>query len=243
MARGTSLLELVGDLRVELGRASNISVGPGDLPMLKRVLARTQKVLWTQHEWPFLRTMFERITLQAGDRMYDMPANLDIDRIESVAVWQNDIPVPTKRGIGWNEYAAYKPGDRMDPVMRWDVRVDESTFQTQMEVWPTPASDTYAMQIIGIRKLRPLVHDTDLCDLDDELILLFAASQLLARQKSGDAQLVLSQAQEHLLKCKAKANTGEYKSVRVGLGRGGSDTPSRTQVYVAGYPVNVKTGP
>lgn len=236
MARGASLLELVGDLRTELGRAPNVAVGPGDIPMLQRALRRVQKTLWTNHDWQFLTHTFPRIKLQAGNALYDMPAGLDIERIMDVAVWQNDTPIPIKRGIGWSEYSSFKPGDRADPVMRWDLRTDEN-FATQMEVWPTPASDNYELQIIGVRNLRPLVADADLCDLDDELLILFAAAQLLARQGAKDAPIVMQMAQDHLAKCKSRASSGNYKTVRVGLGPDTTRFQQRSHVTVAGYPV------
>lgn len=237
MARGASLLELVGELRVELGRAPNLSVGPGDIPMLQRTLRRVQKLLWTNYDWPFMRQVFPVIPLQAGEQFYDPPDGLDLNRIESAAVWTNDTPSEIKRWITWEQYASHNPGVRGDPVMAWDVRTDQADFTSQIEVWPTPASDQYGLQIIGIRNLRPLVHDADLCDLDDELIILFAASQMLARQGTKDAPLVAQMAQDHLAKCRAKASTGDYKTVRVGLGPDESAFARRSRVTVAGYPV------
>jgi hypothetical protein len=234
MARGTSLGELTQELRVELGRASNVAVGPGDIPMLQRVLRRMQKMLWNNYDWPFLRQAFPLIPLAAGQRMYDPPANLDTDRIESAAVWYGGRPMPITRGIGWDEYQMGDPETRTDPVQRWDIRTDDQ-FHTQVEVWPTPASNSYELQFIGIRNLRPLVADQDLCDLDDDLIILFAAAQILARQKSADAPVVQEAATAYLQKLRAKADTGVFKRVRIGMGDGASARRSPTQVLVAGY--------
>lgn len=235
MARGTSLLELTGDLRTELGRASNLAVGPGDIPQLQRALRRIQKVLWSQYEWPFMRRVFPLIPLQAGLNMYNPPDGLDIDRIENMAVWQNNIPVPIKRGIGWEDYAGFKPGERADPALKWDMRTDDE-FATKIEIWPTPASNNYSLQIIGIRKLRPFVHDADLCDMDDELILLFAAAQMLARQGAKDAPVVMDQANAHLAKMRAKASA-DGEPIRMGLGPDNMAFNKRSRISVAGYPV------
>ena len=234
MARGASLLELTGELRTELGRAANIAVGPGDIPALQRTLRRVQKTLWTQYDWPFMRHVFPMIPLQAGQTYYDPPDNLDIERIESMAVWQNDVPVPIRRGVGWDEYTSYKPGDRADPAMAWDMRTND-VFDTQIEIWPTPNSDSYSLQIIGIRQLRPFTHDAHLCDMDDELIILYAAAQILARQKSADAPILAQMASEHLAKCKARASSGDSKRVRIGLGPDESMFARRSRITVAGY--------
>lgn len=235
MARGASLLELTGELRAELGRAPNLSVGPGDIPMLQRTLRRIQKVLWTQYEWPFMRRVFPLIPLAAGQNMYDPPDTLDIDRIENMAVWQNNVPVPIRRGIGWDEYSSFKPGDRADPAQKWDMRTHDD-FTNQIEIWPTPASENYGLQIIGIRNLRPFTHDAHLCDLDDEVIIMFAAAQILARQGNKDAETVLTQANAHLSKLRAKASA-DGEPVRMSLGPNDNSFSRRSRISVAGYPV------
>lgn len=236
MARGASLLELTGELRVELGRAANLAVGPGDIPMLQRTLRRVQKTLWLQYDWPFMRKVFDIIPLVAGQRYYDPPTNLDLERIESVAIWQNDQPVPIRRGISWGEYASYKPGDRADPTMAWDMRTFDD-YSCQIEVWPTPASGSYGLQIIGVRNLRPFVADADLCDLDDELILLYSTAQILSRQKADDASLVGQMASEHLARMRARASSGDSRRIRMGMGPDQSRLDQRSRITVAGYPV------
>ena len=62
----------------------------------------------------------------------------------------------------------------------------------QIEVFPVPANNSQAdgtdsVRIHGIRNLSPLVAESDLADLDDQLIVLFAASEILARQTQADA--------------------------------------------------------
>ena len=50
---------------------------------------------------------------------------------------------------------------------------------------------------------------SDTADLDDQLIVLFAASELLTRQKSPDAQLKQQQAQIHYQRLRARLSKSE----------------------------------
>lgn len=181
MARGTQLLELVTMLRDESGRDNSVAVGVDETSTLKQILRRVQNTLYEKHDWPHLRTVFDRIPLQAGERYYDFPDTLNFDRVEDVAVWDGALPRPITRGIGFDEYATYDSENdvRADPALRWDVRWRET--KEQIEVWPVPASNNLSLQFIGIRKCRAMIENADVCDLDDHMIVLFAAAELLPK--------------------------------------------------------------
>lgn len=68
---------------------------------------------------------------------------------------------------------------------------------TVMEIWPLPAS-AQQMQFTGQRLLNSLVADTDTADLDDMLLVLFVAAEMLRRRKMQDADLKLSMANSQL---------------------------------------------
>src|SRR3546814_17968831 len=89
------------------------------------------------------------------------------------------------RGIRSEDYAAYDSaaGERVDPVLRWDVQFTGTT--DQIEVWPIPASNGMRLQVFGKKVLAPLIEDDDRADLDDQLIVLNAEVALLARQESN----------------------------------------------------------
>jgi hypothetical protein len=181
MARGTQLLQLVTMLRDETGRANSVAVGVDDMPALKQVCRRWQETLYDKHDWHHLHTIFDRIPLQAGQRYYDFPATLNFDRIEDVAVWDNGVPLSITRGIGFGEYATYdsEADARADPALRWDIRHTGTT--EQIEIWPIPASNNMSLQFIGIRNLNSLIDNADTADLDDHMIVLFAASDLMPK--------------------------------------------------------------
>ena len=60
------------------------------------------------------------------------------------------------------------------------------------------------LRLRGVKTLSALVALDDTADLDDQLVVLFSAAELLARQKSGDAQLKLAQANAHFQRLKAR---------------------------------------
>jgi hypothetical protein len=175
--------------------------------MIKNLLARTQEELYEEYVWPFFKIK-PYIVLNAGQRYYDAPANMNFDRIQEVAVWYNEQPQPVERGIGFAEYAQYDSDSdvRADPVLKWDlVDVDGAL---QLEVWPIPASNGSKLQLLGVRKLNPLIADTDRADLDDRLIVLNAAAEHLSGQDAKDAKLKLAKAQARFSRLKGNSQGG-----------------------------------
>lgn len=202
MARNTTLGQLVTMFRDEAGHASSAALGQNALSAIHQILRRTQRRLWTEWTWPHL--MVERDeSLQAGERYYSFP-DLDPDRIQTVVVREDTASmwVPVAYGIELcdrNEFDAEK-GDRSDPVRKWQYSEDG-----QYEVWPTPDSNRGVLRFSGMRQLRPLVADSDRADLDDDLIVLYAAGQWLKKQKDPSAPDVIAQAEAHFRRLKGNS--------------------------------------
>lgn len=184
MARGTTLGQMVTMLREECGHATSAALGQNTLPRMKRVLQRTQEFLWGDYAWPHMRGYREEV-LQAGQRYYTFPVDLAFDRVENVHVRWDDTWRPVEYGIELCNYNAQDPelDDRDDPVLRWQVHEDG-----QYEVWPLPATNGIRLRFEGILKLPKFVADEDRAALDDNLLVMFAAGEILAKQKGGDAQ-------------------------------------------------------
>ncbi|MGF7008107.1 hypothetical protein [Aminobacter sp. BE322] len=232
MARGTTLVKLLDDLRAE----TRVSLNPAHNAQARdtqiKLLQRVQEWLWDDFDWPILRV--ERIVpLLAGQRYYDTPADLDIDRITKMEVRHDQVYCALKAGIDAEHYAAYDSdlGERQWPPQRWKITENE-----QVEIWPIP--DTNAdpltlegnLKITGIRKLKPLVADGDRADLDDRLIVLYAAAEYLAAKGADDAKLKLDQANKRYGKLRGQ-QTPRKKFSLFGIGQ-----PSRIErVPIAVY--------
>ena len=200
MARGVTLGQMIDDLRAEAGHSLQPNLGKSMREVLINLLQRTQRRLWDDYAWPFLRVTSD-INVAAGQRYYDVPSNLVFERIEKVE---------TKHGEVWDRlhYGNNHDSDRdirSSPVRRFDAY-----GANQIEIWPIPAENVNAatgansIRITGIRNLSALVSEGDTADLDDQLLVMFSAAELLARQKQADAQNKLAQAQAHYMRLKAR---------------------------------------
>lgn len=231
MARGTMFAQLVVMLREEIGRSSNPAVGIDDVPLLKRAVNRTYEILYDQFDWPHLTYFSERVTLNAGQYLYDVPTVFDYEDIVEARVWYNGHPTVITRGVSFDEYGVFDStaDERNDPVLRWDVKYTGS--KEQIEVWPVPASDACAIQFKGKKKFVRLVNDNDRCVLDDNLVVLHAAVPILARQKSADAEVVGKMANNLLNELRGRAKGGTDQ-VRMGLGEPAPRRPMQVVVKV-----------
>lgn len=232
MARNTQLIQLVGMLREEVNRATSVAVGVDDVQSLKNKLRRTQEVLYDDYAWPFMRQIFPFKTLQAGEQYYDFPDGLNLERVEGVVVYYNNLPKPLDRGITYREYAIYNSliGVTSEPAIRWDVRWTGT--KEQYEIWPIPSGNDQLIQWTGIRNLRPLIADGDRADLDDQMIVLFTAAELLAKQGSDSAESVAAAATERLRVMKGRV-LGADRVRRMGMGEGNAQDQRIPIVVVA----------
>lgn len=196
MARGTTLLRLLDMYRSECRMSLNPAHGAQVRDTQVQMLQRSQERLWTDFAWPILRV--ERfLGTQNGQRYYDPPEDLDIDRITKLEVKHDDVYCAMDAGIEAQHYSAYdsEKDERQWPPQRWRISEDE-----QIELWPIPDTDYDPLtqegriKLTGIRKLRPLVDDDDRADLDDHLIVLYAAAEYLAGTGAKDAGLKQQQA-------------------------------------------------
>jgi hypothetical protein len=198
VARHTTLLRILDMLRAEarlsMSPAHNRQVRDSHVNMLQRL----QERLWDDFTWPHLRV--QRLKpCSTSQRYYDPPSDIQIDNIEKIEVfdgggWRQLLP-----GIYGEHYTAYNSdlNERAWPVMRWQIHEDED-----IEIWPIadlngdPATMEGMLKFTGIRNLKPFVRDADRADLDDNLLVMFGAAELLAAQGAKDAQIKLDQANQ-----------------------------------------------
>lgn len=218
MARGTQLSALVDQLRAEIGASTNVAMGVNTLPNLKQILRRTQERLWSDFDWPF--AFIERDEpLLANQRYYAFDNDIDFDRINEAWVRYSETWRPLCYGITQEHYNRSDPATyREDPCTNW--RHYEGN---QFEVWPVPASAQTTLRFKAIKKLPSLIDDTDRAELDDALIVLFAAAELLSRAKAEDAQAKMQMAMSHY--AKLKGNTSKNRVFVLG---GDINIPKRT---------------
>lgn len=206
MARGTNLLTLLTSLRAETHTSQNPAHNSQVRDEQINLLQRTQEYLWEEFAWPHLRVHRE-YPLQAGERYYDFNADFDLERIDTIEVKYGGLWCPLGYGIKPAHYFEWDSdlGQRSWPVRRAQISEDQ-----QVEIWPIPdqngdpATEEGFLRVWGIRKLSPLADDGDTADLDDRLIVLYAAAETLGGRGAKDAQVKLTMAQNRFARLRGR---------------------------------------
>ncbi len=190
-----------------------------------RDLQRTQEYLWDDFDWPMLRV--ERtLQLQAGQRYYSLPDDIHIDRIAKVEVFHDQAYCALRAGIDAEHYTVYNSDldERQWPPQRWRIAEDNQGDLETLEIWPIP--DTNAdpvtldgtVKVTAIRNLSPLVADTDRADLDDWLIVLYAAADYLTAKGDKSASIKQQQANARYAKLRG-SQSPRKKFTMFGVGQ------------------------
>lgn len=206
MARGLTLGEVVTLVREESGQSTNAAFGQATAETIRAMIRRTYRRLHADWNWPHLRITRDE-TLSAGSRYYSFDADMDPDRM--TGVWTKefgtDVWLPVAYGINPEFYNILDPAEdeREDPVRAWDFYEGG-----QYEVWPVPQTAS-TLRFIGLSKPKTLAADSDKIDLDGDMIALYVAAEILARQKAADAQAKLEQAAALYHRLKANGQKAE----------------------------------
>lgn len=218
MALGAQLQKVIEMVRDEAGLSSATSKGVDHLPHIRRLIRRFHGQLGREHEWPHMRIKRDDagVSTEAGQRYYDWPAALDTSRSFIVWVKDGNLWERMEQGISPDHYNLHDSdaGDRSDPE-RWDW------YGTgQFELWPVP-DEVLQVRFEGVRLPGELVDDTDALDLDDEMIALFVAAEILEEKNQKVADRKRAQANRLLGRLKAGAPSSSRRIVI-----GGSDPTS-----------------
>lgn len=182
----------------------------------KVLLASKQKLLSAEFAFPFLEHRWA-VSILTATRTYSFPTtttegatySIDLERDQRAYISWSNKWIEVDYGISEDDYNLVNPDldSRLDPVRRWRY-LDQSTF----EVWPKPAS-AQTFRFVGQRALLALVANGDVADLDDELLTLSVAEDLLMKRQDASSQVLLSYAQQRLRTLKAHYPT--YDRVHV----------------------------
>lgn len=200
MARNVTLRELIDMVREESGHSTHPGVGQADTDRISALLRRTQRRLYLDFDWPHLYTEVEE-PLAEGARYYGYQVGVDLERIREVyAETLSGDWVPIAYGISPSFYNVVdsENDQKEDPVRHWMMR-DNDTY----EVWPTPASNDLRLKFTGLKELPALKEMTDRCVLDADLLTMYVSAELLARQKSPDAEYKMGLADQHYRRLRA----------------------------------------
>lgn len=217
--RYKKLSELVDQLRAEARLSTSSSKGLEADEYLMQVLRRTYETLWDDYEWEHARITRDDgiIALVDGTHLYDLPTGTYYEGIDQV--WGQDSGGqwrPLTYGIGLEQMNVHDTdaGEKADPVERW-APFDAGT-KTQIEVWPLPGSAATNISVTGKKAPTDLKDGDAIVNLDDIVVVLFAAAEVMAETKPKEAQMKADAARARLLKMRVKS--ASKKRWAIGLG-------------------------
>ena len=198
MARGRTLSQLLNQLQAESGMsllpASSVSSRDHRVQILNRVQAR----LYAAYDWDFVYVKRD-VSMPIGTRYAALPVDIDFDRVNNANISQgtdSDDWRPLGYGIGDGDYRCTGEGEQGAP-QKW-----APSEGGLYEIWPVP-DDTYRVRFRGIKVLPLMVNDADRAVLDDTLIVLHAASELMKRAKLPDWEDKLRDGQAHFMRLRS----------------------------------------
>jgi hypothetical protein len=216
MPIGTALSVLRQMLNAEAGEEMDEAISPARVSVNNQLLNNMQSFLVTQHAYLLGKTRVE-VAAVVGQQYYTLPAGIDFDRVEEPEF----INVKNFRyrlgfGIGQEEYNIFRSdlGVRASPVMRWDLVNNSGVLQ--IELWPIP-SVAQTLMLAGTLPLTLMSANEDTCVVDDLVLILFTAAQLVAKHQGGDASAILAKAQAALQSIRA-SKPSKYDVFNIGGG-------------------------
>lgn len=224
MALRTSFGEVVQMVRAEAKLSTNTSRGVDHLEYIRQIIKRNVVQLAEDYEWAHLELKKEsavgRVVLQAGARIYAFPTALNINKISRAFVRWGNIWEPVAYGVKYEHFSAFSPDDnqRTDPVSNWQFY-----SELDFEVWPLPATNGVAggvneFAFAGQRNTDPLLEDASRVDMDDILVSLLSAAEILG----GNNQKVAAQQKSELAMSRllrVRGNLGSKTRYTIGLGK------------------------
>lgn len=195
--RGRTLTQLLESVRLESGRSASTSLGQNEEPALKQRINRVYEFFWLEYNWNHLKIMDADKAVSAGVYKIDAPTSIDLERLEKVSCKYGDIWHPIERGITTELYNALdsEADERSEPIENYDIQWTGSA--PQVVLWPRPTADT-TVRFQGYKAFARLVNGSDVCLLDDMLIYLHVAAELLAKAEDPVAEAVAQAARRRL---------------------------------------------
>lgn len=217
--RYMQLSEMLSDLRLEARLSPNVAHGVQLAQAHMQLLRRIQEDLWLTYDWPHLKTT-QTQPVTAGQRYATYPDRFTFEGIVGVSAKDlADEWSPLVYGIGPDELN-FKDSDADEqdyPVRKWQnylASAGETINSNMFEVWPIPNADT-TLRFHGKRALFPLTEAAHVSTIDGPLIVLHAAVEILAAQKSEDAQVKLQKAQDRLRFLKMRQTNGSNRPINL----------------------------
>ena len=253
MPLGVTLLDLRRELRAETGTSLNPSQGTQAQDTLDILLARQQRELWDAYNWQHLKIWVD-MPLTGGQAVYSYPKEMAFEQIIHAHISQvtRDASANIISASPWSPlvygiktFMTHLGPSQLGRPTRWGnvasvdttgpVPITNPVGQFQLLPVPDESSNPnteYMLRFEGQAPLSPLVAATDTCILDSKAIVLFAAAEILATQKSEAAPMKLTKAQNYLRRLLADQSADKRQNYNMGGNHRGGYDPDRSHRYI-----------
>ena len=201
------------ELRDRLGFAALGSSAGINTAILDSFLRQAQEQLYWEYV-PRIHIGTDEIVTQDGQLKYDWPDNCNPDRLLIVTARDTTAATPSRwpliEGIEYFHDDFVTPKSQPSRYERRD----------QIEIWPSPDSNKYRIDLEYVKRLNAFSVDTDKATLDSDLILILALANAKSHYRHEDAAVYGSQFTRMLEKIKGGTHgskrfirgSGKYKN-------------------------------
>lgn len=218
MSRGTLASTVLTMLKAEIGDfAGTNTVRDAELYQL---MSNKQLELVMEYDWSFMQGRWDA-PVAANQQLVTWPtvtdegltATINFDEIDKMEVLYNQVYQPMLYGIGSAQYnfSNYQLlGQTLDPISNWREAADPSDAVNPLkfEVWPVP-STTQTVRITGERQPTLISGAGIKVDLDDMLVTLGVAADVLFYKNPQKATRCMQRFQSHLKRLGGQSKTSD----------------------------------
>jgi hypothetical protein len=200
---GSTLDELIEGVQLEVGHSTAPGVGQNFRETIAAAIRKEYRRLHADFDWPHLLE-WGTANVAAGAKLIDLPDGVELAQLSGIYhKLPNGFWRPVQRTLNVLDYNEVDSdaGARRDPVCKWRA-VGE-----QVEIWPLPTT-AGQLRFVYKSKRAPLAVAADTCDLDEELVVLFASANLLFRAGKDHAGLVLQRGRNRYETLRQRLQTG-----------------------------------
>jgi hypothetical protein len=199
---------------------TELSVDTTDVNSIDGLLNIAQRELSVAFDWEQLH---QRVDVSVASMRITLPTAIDFDRQCRVSIRDVDVWRPVEYGITEAYWNVHDVDDFCDPIQRW-----QRYGLNEFEVWPSPAS-SQTLRFSGTLAFTDMTEDAHTAVLDDVLLALAVATEILMQQESKAAGTMLQRYQKREAQLRRNNNVPDRSITLDGM-----TYTTRQKVYVVG---------
>jgi hypothetical protein len=203
-----TLESLRTELQARIGAAAGIAFAK---PLLDSFLQGAQEALYELVPWKHLWAS-ATITVANGSVWYDLPADCDLERIESVSILYGGSWLPLVQGIELRHRNFSTPGTPSRYDVRWNASAT-GAWKVQVELHPVPSQDG-TLRVEYQRTCLRFTEDNDEASIPTGPLFLHALTNAKMHYRQPDGPAYAKQLEAMLTELKGRHRRATVVSPR-----------------------------